>query len=186
MEGAEVDSQLDALLECIKEEARNSVLPPAAGVALSRGGATPRLRSMKFSAEKDAVGGSLKFKEKLSADMLCAVNEMLSANKSDDGMLKTWIRKRQRRRNRYKAWSSKGGGTHLVFHSLSLPVRVLRNRRVPRSRCVHDPGPALPADARARGTCSTLLFSLSDALTSRRYISKLDEVIQITGRRLVP
>ena len=125
----------------------------------------------------------------LSADMLSANNGMLSAKEKRSGVSKwsaKFERTKHRRRSQVKALTSKGGGTRFVSHSLSLPVRILLNRRAPWSRCVHGFNSASPASVRARGMQSTLLIALSDKLVSRRYISKLDEVTQIAGRRLVP
>jgi len=109
----------------------------ALGVALSRGGATPMAGSKILCADEEAAAGGLQSKEMLSAEMLSAMNEMLSEEKRESGGSK-WPaklhRKRQRNRNRRKALMSKGGGTHLVFHSLSLPVRTLL--KIARSKCI--------------------------------------------------
>ena len=146
----------------------------------------PKVRSKEWSLDKEADGGNLEKKEMLSAKMLCANIEMLSAHVKQSGGLQRWIRQRRRRRRHFGALLSKGCGTSLLCHSLSLPVRILLNRRAPWSLCVNGFESATPASARARGFPRALKFSLPDALVSHRYISKLEEVTRITGRRLVP
>ena len=83
----------------------------------------------------------------------------------------------------------KGGAAQVVGHHLGLPVRTKReNRQVLESSCVQGSIVTLLVRTQACRMCVWLKLSipLTDEQVARRYISKLDEVIQMTGRVLVP
>ena len=80
----------------------------------------------------------------------------------------------------------KGSEAHMVQHSLGQPVR--KNRQVSCGGCVQGCNVTSPERFRAcpsRTNSCVVSIQLTDQLVARRYISKLDEVTQLMGRKLV-